>query len=150
MARVNITKQVKTPDGWRNLALPQDARGRIKWSSGSHVRYIIEWRENGRRLGGAAGVTPAEALEAQRRKRFELEAEKTGLTVLDETESKFPLAVAVSKFLQDIRTFRKPLTSQKYECILELFSEHVAKIRCPRYHSRGHKEVSRLAQVKGL
>ena len=83
------------------------ARGRIKWSSGSHVRHIIEWREKGRRLRGAAGITPAEVLEAQRRKRFELEAEKTDLTVLDETETKFALAAAVSKFLQDARTLRK-------------------------------------------
>jgi hypothetical protein len=64
VARVNILKQVKTPRGWRNLALQRDARGRIKWSSGSG-RYIVEWRENGRRRRSAAGVTPSEALEAQ-------------------------------------------------------------------------------------
>ena len=37
-----------------------------------------EWRENGRRQRQAAGTTAAEALEAQRRKRLELEAKARG------------------------------------------------------------------------
>jgi len=39
---------------------------------------IIEWRENGRRLREAAGDTPVDALEAEKRKRLELEAKETG------------------------------------------------------------------------
>jgi integrase/recombinase XerD len=78
VARVNITKQIKTSRGWRNLALTRDARGRIRWTGGLG-RYLIEWRQNGERLRQAAGTTPAEALEAQKRKRLELEAGETGL-----------------------------------------------------------------------
>jgi len=37
-----------------------------------------------------------------------------------------PLAQVIHGFLQDIRTFRKPLTYKKYEHVLELFAEHVA------------------------
>ncbi len=92
VARVNITKQVKTQHGWRNVALARDARRRIKWTVGSG-RYIIEWRENGRRQRAAAGVTPAEALEAQKRKRLELGARETGLELsgVSDEEKKLPL-----------------------------------------------------------
>ncbi len=126
MARVNILKQVKTARGWRNVALKRDARGRIKWSSSSG-RYIIEWRENGRRRRSAAGITPAEALEAQKRKRLEIEAAGSGLELSGiEEEDKLSLTGAIQSFLKDIKTFRKPLTHQKYDHILGLFSEHVA------------------------
>jgi hypothetical protein len=97
-----------------NVPLMRNARGGIRWPATGP--YLIEWRENGRRLRAAAGVTPSEALEAQKRKRLELDAHSSGLTVLDPEEEArgdaLPLAVAISKFLQDIRTFRKPLTSQ--------------------------------------
>ena len=117
---------MKTPRGWRNVALKRDARRRIKWSSSSG-RYIIEWRENGRRCRSAAGVTPSEALEAQKRKRLELEAGSSGLELSGiEEEEKLPLAGAIQRFLKDIKTFRKPLTHQKYEHILELFAEYTA------------------------
>ena len=113
MARVNITKQIKTAHGWRNVALTRDARRRIKWTVGSG-RYIIEWRENGRRQRAAAGVTPAEALEAQKRKRLELDAKDSGLELsgLDKDEESLPLQKAVEAFLKDIKTFRKPLTAK--------------------------------------
>jgi integrase/recombinase XerD len=128
MARVNILRQVRTEKGWRNAALPRKQDGHIKWPT--RGRYLIEWRDNGRRLRKAAGVTPAEALEAQKRQRLELEAHSSGLSVLvSEKEAEadaLPLTAAIDKFLQDIRTFRKPLTYQKYTHILELFAEHAA------------------------
>jgi integrase/recombinase XerD len=128
VARVNILRQVRTEKGWRNAALPRKQDGPIKWPSNG--RYLIEWRENGRRVREAAGTTPAEALEAQKRKRLELDARATGLSVLDpEKEAEadaLPLAKAIHNFLQDIRTFRKPMTYGKYEHVLELFAEHVA------------------------
>ncbi|HXJ87461.1 MAG TPA: tyrosine-type recombinase/integrase [Candidatus Binatia bacterium] len=130
MARVNITRQIKTPKGWRNVALQHDHRGRIRWSSGG--RYIIEWRENGRRCRAAAGSTPADALEAQKRKRLELEAAKTGVTIVDESEPQFPLTDTINKFLADIKTFRKKLTWQKYDHILNLFADYVAPKRDAR------------------
>src|SRR5262249_62283068 len=48
VARVNILRQVRTDKGWRNAALPRKQDGRIKWPA--HGRYLIEWRENGRRV----------------------------------------------------------------------------------------------------
>jgi hypothetical protein len=69
-----------------------------------------------------------EALEAQRRKRFELDARDSNveLPVLNKEEDAFPLQTLLANFLKDIRAFRKPLTYQKYEHILELFYEYVA------------------------
>ena len=125
MARVNILQKVRTETGWRHAALPRKKDGRINWPS--RGRYLIEWRENGRRLREAAGTTPSEALEAQKRKRLELEAGASGLELSGiEAEEKLPLTAAIQNFLKDIKTFRKKLTWQKYAYVLELFAEHAA------------------------
>ena len=126
MARVNILRRVKTSKGWGNVALKRNAKDRIQWPSGG--RYLIEWRESGKRLRASAGDTPAEALEAQKRKRLELDAKASGLELagLIKEDESIPLQRAVENFLKDIKTFRKPLTHQKYDHILGLFSERVA------------------------
>ena len=41
--------------------------------------YLIEWRAGGKRRRESAGVTAAQALEAQRRKRHELEGPELGV-----------------------------------------------------------------------
>jgi hypothetical protein len=124
VARVNILRRVKTSKGWGNVALKRNAKGRVQWPAGG--RFLIEWREDGKRLRASAGDTPAEALETQKRKRVELGAKESGLELsgLAEEDESLPLQKAIENFLKDIKTFRKPLTHQKYE--LELFSEHVA------------------------
>jgi integrase len=125
VARVNILQSVKSAGGWANIALKRDGRGRIKWPSNG--RYLIEWREAGKRLRQAAGETPADALESQKRKRLELEAAQSGLEVSGlEEEERLPLTKVIEGFLKDIKTFRKSSTHQKYEYILGLFSDYVA------------------------
>jgi integrase/recombinase XerD len=133
MPRVNLTRQVKTDSGWKRVPLQRDSRGRIKWGNGGG-RYLIEWREDGRRLREAAGATPAEALEVQKRKRLELEAKQSNLELLGlpNEEENVLLERALDNFLKDIKAFRKPLTYQKYEYILELFCERVAPKKCAR------------------
>jgi len=126
MARVNILRRIKTSKGWGNVALKRNPKGRVQWPSGG--RFLIEWRENGKRLRASAGETPAQALEAQKRKRLELEAKESGLELagLIKEDESLPLQRAVENFLKDIKTFRKPLTHQKYEHILGLFAEYTA------------------------
>jgi integrase len=133
MPRVNLTRQIKRDAGWKRVPLERDARGRIRWGNGEG-RYLIEWRERGRRLRGAAGRTPAEALEAQRRKRLELEAKENNLELLGlpKEEDNILLDHALRSFLRDIKAFRKPLTLQKYEYIVGLFCEHVVPKRFAR------------------
>jgi hypothetical protein len=108
VARVNILRRVKTSKGWANVALKRNAKQRIQWPSGG--RFLIEWRENGKRLRASAGDTPAEALEAQKRKRLELDAKDSGLEIsgLDEEDQSLPLQKAVEAFLKDIKTFANP------------------------------------------
>jgi hypothetical protein len=125
VARVNILRQVKTSTGWGNVALKRNAKGCVQWPSGG--RFLIEWREDGKRLRASAGDTPAEALEAQKRKRLEIEAGASGLEISGiEEEERLPPGAAIQSFLKDIKTFRKKLTHQKYDHILGLFGEHVA------------------------
>ena len=45
---------------------------------------------------------------------------------LDKEDESLPLQKVVENFLKDIKTFRKPLTHQKYEYVLELFAEHAS------------------------
>ena len=61
-------------------------------------------------------------------KASQLDARKSNLKLLGlpEKEGQLPLKEALADFLKDIKAFRKPLTFQKYEYILELFCEHVA------------------------
>jgi integrase/recombinase XerD len=130
MARVNITRQVKTEIGWRNVSLLRDGRGRIQWGSGVG-RYLIEWYEEGRRRRLSAGSTPSEALEAQRQKRLELDARAANVKLalrVDENEDddSFRLESCLSAFLKDVEAFRKPATHERYKFILELFSDHIA------------------------
>ena len=126
MARVNFLQRVKTSKGWSNVPLKRTPKGNIKWPSGG--RYLIEWRGNGRRLRKSAGDTPAEALKEQNLKELQLKASVTGFEIKDlrNDESRQSLVRAVDDFLKDIKTFRKPLTHQKYTHILQLFCEHVA------------------------
>jgi hypothetical protein len=46
--------------GWTNVAHKRNTKKRIQWPSGG--RFLIEGRENGKRLRASAGETPAEAL----------------------------------------------------------------------------------------
>lgn len=111
MVHVNIVQRVKTDKGWHIVALKRDKRVRLSWPSGG--RFLIECRDSGKRLREAAGDTPSDALEAQRRKRLKLEAGKSGVKILDESEPQFPLTKTIQKFLADIKTFRKKGTSGK-------------------------------------
>jgi hypothetical protein len=114
VARVNILRRVKTSKGWANVSrgMPGSA-----FSGPRGGRFLIEWRENGKRFRASAGDTPSEALEAQKRKRLELDAKDSGLELsgLDKEDESLPLQKAVEAILKDVRTFRKPLTHQKYE-----------------------------------
>ncbi len=88
--------------------------------------YLIEWRAAGKRRRESAGVTAAQALEAQRRKRHELEGRKLGVPGFElagETPKTPALHVAVHKYLGQIEALKKPNTHRKYEAVLERFVE---------------------------
>ena len=79
-----------------------------------------------RRRRESAGVTAAQALEAQRRKRHELEGRKLGVPGFElagETPKTPALHVAVHKYLAQIEALKKPNTHRKYEAVLDRFVE---------------------------
>jgi hypothetical protein len=79
VSHVNIVKKIKIDGDWKLLSIPRNAKGNYDWNALQEGRYLIEWRAGGKRRRESAGVTAAQALEAQRRKRHELEGRKLGV-----------------------------------------------------------------------
>jgi hypothetical protein len=78
MGRVNIVKQIKVDGKWRLPSIPKKKSGHYDWAAVLDGDYVIEWREEGLRRCQPAGKTAARAMEEQRRKHHELEADALG------------------------------------------------------------------------
>ena len=76
MSRVNIVKRIKIGGRWKMFSIPRNAKGNYDWNAIADGRYYVEWYVGGTRRRVSAGVTAAQALEAQRRKHHELEGRK--------------------------------------------------------------------------
>jgi integrase len=91
--------------------------------------YFVEWREDGRRRRQPAGNTAAQAMEEQRRKRHELEAHALGFAPRNETSSVVPpveppsLWKLIDRYLDQIKTLKKPNTHRKYDAVLTRFAK---------------------------
>lgn len=126
MSHVNIVKKIKIDGEWKLLSIPRNAKGNYEWTALPKGLYLIEWRAAGKRRRESAGVTAAQALEAQRRKRHELEGRKLGVPGFElagETPKTPALHVAVHKYLAQIEALKKPNTHRKYEAVLGRFVE---------------------------
>jgi len=128
MARVNIIKQIKQGTKWTLRSIPRKESGNYDWTALPDGDYFIEWREDGRRRRQPAGDTAAQAFEAQRRKRHELEAFAQGLAPLShavdvaatDTEAG-SVRKLVIRYLDQIKTLKKPNTHRKYDAVLTRF-----------------------------
>src|ERR1022692_2633942 len=83
------------------FSIPRNAKGNYDWNAIADGRYYVEWYVGGARRREGAGVTAAQALEAQRRKRHELEGRNLGVPGFEkagETVKKPPLHVAVANY----------------------------------------------------
>ncbi len=126
MSHVNIVKKVKIDGAWKLLSIPRNAKGNYDWTALPDGLYLVEWRAGGKRRREAAGMTAAQALEAQRRKRHELEGRKLGVAGFEaagEEPRKPALHVAVKKYLEEAETLRKPNTYRKFDAVLTRFLE---------------------------
>jgi integrase len=126
MARVNIVKKVKVDGVWKLLSLPRNSKGNYDWNALPQGLYLIEWYAAGKRRRESAGVTAAQALESQRRKKHELEGRHLGVPGFEqagEAPKKPPLHIAVAKYLEQIEALKKPNTHRKYEAVLRRFLE---------------------------
>ena len=126
MSHVNIVKKIKIGGDWKLLSIPRNAKGNYDWNALPEGLYLIEWRAGGKRRRESTGVTAAQALEAQRRKRHELEGRKLGVPGFElagEIPKTPALHVAVHKYLAQIEALKKPNTHRKYEAVLDRFVE---------------------------
>ena len=126
MSHVNIVKKIKIDGDWKLLSIPHNAKGNYDWNALPDGLYLIEWRAGGKRRRESAGVTAAQALEAQRRKRHELEGRKLGVPGFElagETPKMPALHIAARDYLAQVEALKKPNTHRKYEAVLERFVE---------------------------
>jgi len=98
--------------------------------TGVVVELRIETRHRDvRALSHAANTTAAQALEAQRRKRHELEAHALGLAprngISEVAHMAEPPSVRklIDRYLDQIRTLKKPNTHRKYDAVLTRFAK---------------------------
>jgi len=93
------------------------------------VISAVRDRVGGKRRRKFGGTTVAQALESQKRKRHELEGRHLGLPGFDkagEQPKNPPLHIAISHYLDQVETLKKPNTLRKYRAVLERFAEYFA------------------------
>src|SRR5262249_29711367 len=116
---------------WVLRSIPKKASGHYEWNALPEGTYFVEWRENGQRKREPAGITASQALEAQRKRRPELEGRRWNpkpsvAQAQFEAIAKSPLQVLINRYLGQIEVLKKPNTYRKYECVLQRFGEHFA------------------------
>jgi integrase len=112
------------PSGaWQWEPIPRNPRsGAYLWSKAKSEHFYIVWREETRRRYEKAGSTPAQALEAKRRKEFEL----AGQAVLGKKITRLPrhgitVSAAVDDFLEFIHAKKRPNTFKRYRAVIAHF-----------------------------
>jgi hypothetical protein len=130
--QVRILKKVRFAGGlWKFVSLDRIGK-RYVWDKRPGY-YFLEWWEGRRRRRESAGVTPSEALEAQRRKQYELVGELvTGgkNSPSQPTEgAATPIADAPRIFIDHAKAHStdKPLTVRRYKQVLEHFDRLIGK-----------------------
>ena len=89
MARVNILKRIKVDGRWKMVSIPRRKdNDSYDWKALPEGRYLIEWWERGKRRRQGAGITTAEALDAARRKKYELEGKLSVLWILSRNQNR--------------------------------------------------------------
>ena len=124
--RVNILQYVKTPFGrWQWEPMPRNRRTRsYVWSKAKSTHFYIVWREEKRRHYQKAGSTPSEALEAKRRKEFELAGRavlQDGKQIPKPQSGGFTMEAAVADFLEFTKNKKRPNTFKRYRAVMEHF-----------------------------
>jgi hypothetical protein len=122
VSRVNIVKNIKVDGNWKLLSIPRNANGNYDWNALPDGLYLVEWYAAGKRRRESAGITAAQALEAQRRKRHELEGRRLGIPgfeVAGEAPKAPALHIAIRDYLAQIEALKKPNTHRKYEAVPE-------------------------------
>ena len=130
--RVRIIKKVRVAGGlWKFVSLDRIGK-RYVWDKRPGC-YFLEWWEGRSRCRERAGITPSEALEAQRRKRLELLGKLLAGGDTSPSESKeetaTSLADAIDTFIDHVKAHSpdKPLTVRRYRQVLDHFERLIGK-----------------------
>lgn len=130
--RIRVIKKVRIAPGvWKFISLDH-VGNRYVWDKREGY-YFLEWWDGRKRRRERAGLTPSEALEAQRRKQHELVGELIagGKTIppLPEDGSATPIQNAIEMFLGHVKTHSpaKPLTVRRYGAVLDHFERLFGK-----------------------
>jgi hypothetical protein len=140
--KVNLTKRVSTPLGFRYYPVVTSANGRVKpdWVlvNGAEEKitggsYYLEWRENNRRVRLSVGKIATTAVSRKMRKESELLAVSRGVSVVPEADQgadagKHSVQAAVADFLEETRLSKKPKTYAAYQGTLAYFLESCHKL----------------------
>ena len=128
--RVNILQYVKTASGpWQWAPIPKNPRtGKYVWSKAQSNNFYIVWREQKRRHYQKAGSTPSAALEAKRRKEFELAGRAVlehGKPAAKPAANGFTVEAAVADYVEVIKNKKRPTTLKRYRIALDHFIRFV-------------------------
>ena len=133
--RVRIIKKVQDSRGrWKFISLKRSGN-RYVWDTRPGF-YFLDWRDGTKRRREVAGRTPAEALEAQRRKRNELIGQAvTRAKVPSEHSDQASLTLisdAIKMHQEHVKTHSpdKPRTLRRYTEVLE----HFKRVLGSRHH----------------
>ena len=72
MYRVNVVLYARTDAGWKFHPVRKTRQGKFLWDNQDGGVYYLEWYEDGKRKRQTIGISPAEVLDARRRKILEL------------------------------------------------------------------------------
>ena len=116
-------------------------RGKFVWDRTNRA-YYREWYEDGKRKRKPAGILPAGALEARRRKILELKGKATeqGRTVApgrSEEETPVPLTQTIESYLTHVKINQKPNTWRRYRSVLANFRDYFCSTKYFNEISRG-------------
>jgi integrase/recombinase XerD len=139
MGKVNLTKRIKTADGYRFCPVAVTDKGRIKpdWvvinadgpgkpyeEKHPEGAYYIEWRQDGKRHRESVGKNATQASNQQLRKEAALRAIKQGIELVpDDDDKRQKLASAISTYLEEIELTKKRKTLYAYTVALEYLRE---------------------------
>jgi integrase/recombinase XerD len=158
---VNLTKRIKTEDGWRWCPVVLTAKGHVRQDmvlvkdiEERHPEgvYYIEWRQHGKRIRQSVGTDATEANNRRLAKEAELNAVNAGVPILAQTNgNRTLLTVAIAEFLEETKLHKKDKTYSAYNAALRYFRESCHKTYLHEIERRDLLKFSAfLRDEKGL
>jgi integrase/recombinase XerD len=159
--RVNLTKRISTPEGFRYCPVVMSANGRVKPGAvivngkeekHSEGSYYIDWYEGDKRKRQSVGTDPASAFAQKLNRETKLRAASQGIAL--ETEASAiagrSLATSVAAFLEEIKLTKKPKTFAAYSKTLAYFEESCAKTYLEEIDRKDMLKFAVFLRQKGL